>query len=46
MDNNVSHLKRDKPIRSKNPTPLKMKGRNQEFTLLNLEQTTPREETT
>ena len=46
MANNVPHLKRDRPIGSKDTTTYKMRERNQESILLYSEQIAPREETT
>ena len=46
MDNNVSRIKSDRPIGSKDVAPRKRRGMNQESTLLNLEKTTLKEETT
>ena len=46
MDDNVSRQKRGRPIGSKDATPRKKKGRNQEPSLLQSEQSAPRKETT
>ena len=46
MDENVPRQKRGRPIGSKNATPRKKRGRNQEPSLLQSEQSAPREETT
>ena len=46
MDDNIPRQKHGRPIGSKNTVPRKKRGRNQELSLLQSEQPTPREETT
>ena len=46
MNDNVSRQKRGRPIRSKDAAPRKKRGRNQEPSFLQSEQSAPRKETT